>query len=357
MQAAGRGALLEAIERLKTKLAAEGLFATERKRPLPGEPRIIGVVTSPTGAVIHDVCRVAFRRGGARILLSPAQVQGVDAAESIVRALARLQRVREVDVIVVGRGGGSADDLGAFNEESVVRAIAACRVPVVSAVGHDADVTLSDFAADARAATPSQAAEMLVPDRHARVALLRRTRMHLERAMHGRLGQHRVAHIGAAKLLGDPRLAIAAHQQTLDDRLARLTARARAVLVRRREGLTRAQNRLAYVHPRAVIGRERAEVTRLDERIGRLFAAALAERAAGLHRATARLDALSPLRVLARGYAIATRDDGRAVRSGADVEPGAVVHVRVRDARIDARVEAVAPVDPLDATRDRDERR
>ena len=164
-QAAGRGALLEALEKLKTKLAAEGLFAPERKRRLPPEPRIIGVVTSASGAVIHDVCRVAFRRGGARILLAPAQVQGLGAADSICRALSQLQRVRGVDVIVVGRGGGSSDDLGAFNEELVVRAVAACPVPVVSAVGHDVDVTLVDFAADARAATPSQAAEMVVPDR------------------------------------------------------------------------------------------------------------------------------------------------------------------------------------------------
>ena len=357
MQAAGRGALLEAIERLKTKLAAEGLFAAGRKRALPAEPRIVGVVTSASGAVIHDVCRVAFRRGGAHILLSPAQVQGADAADAIVRALTKLQRVLGVDVIVVGRGGGSADDLSAFNDEAVVRAIAACRVPVVSAVGHDADVTLSDFAADARAATPSQAAEMVVPDRHAQSALLRRTRMHLDRAMHARLGQHRVAHIRAAKLLGDPRLAIAAHQQTLDDRLARLTERARTALARRRDTLTRAQRRLAYLHPRAVVGRERAEIVRLDERLGRLWAARFAERAAGLHRATARLDALSPLRVLGRGYAIATRDDGHAVRSGADVAPGAMVHVRVRDARIDARVEGVTPLDPLDPNADGDERR
>ena len=357
MQAAGRGALLEAIERLKTKLAAEGLFAAERKRALPGEPRIVGVVTSASGAVIHDICRVAFRRGGARLLLAPAQVQGAGAAESIVRALAQLQRVRGVDVIVVGRGGGSADDLGAFNEEPVVRAIAACRVPVVSAVGHDADVTLADFAADARAATPSQAAEMVVPDRRARSALLRRTTMHLERAMHGRVTQHRVALAGIARHLGDPRLAIASHQQTLDDRVARLTGRAKAAIARRRDALVRAQNRLAYVHPRAVIGRERAEIVRLDEKLDRVWAASLAERSARLHRATSRLDALSPLRVLGRGYAIATRDDGHAVRSAADVQPGSVVHVRVRDARIDARVEGVARIDALDPRTDPDQRR
>ncbi|HEY8087390.1 MAG TPA: exodeoxyribonuclease VII large subunit, partial [Polyangiaceae bacterium] len=202
MQAAGKGAMLEALERLKEKLAAEGLFAQERKRPLPAEPRVVGVVTSATGAVIHDVCRVAFRRGGARILLAAAQVQGIGSVESVCRALLALQRVEGVDVIVLGRGGGSADDLATFNEEAVVRTVAGCRVPVVSAVGHDVDVTLVDFAADARAATPSQAAEMVVPDRAAQAELLRRTKMHLMRAMRTRLAEDRVSLAHSAKRLG-----------------------------------------------------------------------------------------------------------------------------------------------------------
>jgi exodeoxyribonuclease VII large subunit len=345
MQAAGRGALLEALERLKAKLSAEGLFAQERKRALPREPRVVGVVTSPTGAVIHDVCRVAFRRGGARILLSPAQVQGAGAVESICRALIKLQRVAEVDVIVLGRGGGSADDLAPFNEEAVVRAVASCRVPVVSAVGHDVDVTLVDFAADARAATPSQAAEMVVPDRAARAELLRRTRMHLARAMRGRLTEDRVSFAHASKRLGDPRLAIAAHQQSLDDREARLTAWVRAAVRRRRDALTRAQRRLAYLHPKAVVARERAELGRLGDRLASLWSAGHHRRAADVQRATGRLDALSPLKVLARGYAIATRDDGRAVRSAGDVRPGDAIHVRVRDARIEASVVEVQPLE------------
>ncbi len=344
MQATGRGALLEALEQLKAKLAAEGLFAQERKRALPREPRIVGVVTSPTGAVIHDVCRVAFRRGGARILLAPAQVQGAGAAESICRALGQLQRVRDVDVIVVGRGGGSADDLAAFNEEVVVRAVASCRVPVVSAVGHDVDVTLVDFAADARAATPSQAAEMVVPDRASYAELLRRTRMHLVRAMRGRLGEDRVSFVHAARRLGDPRLVIAAHQQSLDEREARLTAWVRSAVARRREALTQAQHRLAYLHPKAVVARERAELSRLGDRLAHVWGGALERRSTDLQRATGRLDALSPLKVLARGYAIATRDDGRAVRSAGDVVAGDAVHVRVRDARIDATVVKVAPL-------------
>jgi len=346
LQAAGRGALLEALERLKSKLAGEGLFAPERKRLLPAEPRAIGVVTSPSGAAIHDVCRVAFRRGGARILLAPAQVQGVGAVESICRALSRLQRVLDVDVIVLGRGGGSADDLAAFNEEAVVRAVAACRVPVISAVGHDIDVTLVDFAADARAATPSQAAELVVPDRHARAELLRRTTMHLARAMHARLARHRIDLVRVDRRMGDPRLAIAAHQQTLDDRVARLASRVGAALRRRRDRLSGARQRLASLHPRAVIARERAQLSRCEDHLERVWSASFERRAAALHRAIARLEALSPLKVLGRGYAIATTDDGRAVRSAQDVRAGDVLHVRVRDARVDAHVVEVEPVEP-----------
>jgi len=343
LQPAGRGALLEALERLKAKLAAEGLFAPERKRPLPREPRVVGVVTSPSGAAIHDVCRVAFRRGGARILLSPAQVQGFGAVESICRALSQLQRVRDVDVIVVGRGGGSTDDLGAFNEEAVVRAVAACRVPVVSAVGHDVDVTLVDFAADARAATPSQAAEMVVPDRRARRQLLRRTRMHLARAMRGRLADHHVAFGRVARRLRDPRLAIAGHQQSLDDALTRLASWARAAVARRRDAVSAAQRRLAYLHPRAVVARERAQATSLRHRLQAVFGASLDRRRSELLRASARLDALSPLEVLGRGYCIVTRDDGRAVRSVGDVSPGDAIHVRVRDGQAHADVTRVDP--------------
>ncbi len=343
-QAAGRGALLEAVERLKASLASEGLFAAERKRNLPAEPRVVGVVTSRTGAVIHDICRVAFRRGGASLLLAGAQVQGVGAAESICRALAQLQRIANVDVIIVGRGGGSADDLGAFNEESVVRAVAASRVPVVSAVGHDVDVTLVDFAADARAATPSQAAEMVVPDRRARRDLLLRTRLHLARAMHGHLSQGRVALGRVATRVADPRLAIAGHQQTLDDRWARLAACARGAISGRRESLSRARQRLAFQHPRAVVSREKAELAQWRSRLHSTYTAAFERRISGLQRTAARLDALSPLRVLARGYALATREDGRPVRSVADASPGDVIHIRASDARLDATVIDIEPL-------------
>jgi exodeoxyribonuclease VII large subunit len=215
----------------------------------------------------------------------------------------------------------------------------------VSAVGHDVDVTLVDFAADARAATPSQAAEMIVPDRRARRQLLRRTGMHLARAVHARLSRDSVALARVAGRLGDPRLAIAAHQQALDERAVRLTAGMRASLGRRREALTRGQRRLAYLHPRAVVARERAEVARLRARIASLWGSSFERRLSSLRHAASRLDALSPLKVLARGYAIATRDDGRAVRTASDIGAGDTLRVRVRDARIETTVVKVEPTD------------
>jgi exodeoxyribonuclease VII large subunit len=338
VEAAGRGAILEALERLKEKLAAEGLFAPERKRALPRDARVIGVVTSSAGAAIHDVIKVAFRRGGARILLAPARVQGEGAAESILHALRALQRVPEVDVIIVGRGGGSTDDLLAFSDEMLVRAVAACRVPVVSAVGHEVDVTLVDFAADARAATPSQAAEMTVPDRNARAALLRQTRARLAHAMRARVAHDRSALHATLRKLADPRLAIASQQQRLDDRVERLAAWSRRALSARKEKLARLEQALASRHPRLVIARERSAVERATDAMTSAMRAELARRSAALERVGARLDAMSPLKVLGRGYAIATREGGLAIRDARDVKPGDRIEVRVASGQIEADV-------------------
>jgi exodeoxyribonuclease VII large subunit len=315
---AGRGAILEALERLKEKLAKEGLFDAERKRALPAEPRVVGVVTSSSGAVIHDICKVAFRRGGAHILLADAMVQGPGATDSIRRALELLQRVRDVDVIVVARGGGSADDLAAFNDEAVVRAVARCRVPVVSAVGHEVDVTLVDFAADARAATPSQAAEMVVPDASARRQLLNERRGRLLRAIRSRLDRSIADRARLAQALGDPRLTVASAQQKLDWLVARLSA----------------------VHPRAVIARNRAELGPLAARAVAAMRARLEAKRAVLDSSGARLDAMSPLKVLGRGYAIATRADGRALRAAGDVSPGDAIDVRLHEGSLSATVTA-----------------
>ena len=162
LRPAGRGSQLEALERLKLKLAAEGLFADERKRPLPSSPRVVGVITSEQGAAIHDIITVAFRRGGAHIVLAPAQVQGDQAVRRLLYAIDLLERHPRLDVMIIGRGGGSGEDLMAFNDERLVRRLAKVRVPIVSAVGHEVDLSLTDLVADIRAATPSQAAELVV---------------------------------------------------------------------------------------------------------------------------------------------------------------------------------------------------
>jgi exodeoxyribonuclease VII large subunit len=346
VEAKGRGALLEALERLKAKLAAEGLFDPEAKRPVPVEPRVIGVVTSKTGAVIHDICKVAFRRGGARVLLAPALVQGAGAAASIRRALAELSRVALVDVIILGRGGGSSDDLSAFNDEDVVRAVAACRVPVISAVGHEVDVTLTDFAADARAATPSQAAEMVVPDARARRDALAHSQARLLRAARARV------HAGALRLgalqrrLGDPRLALASSQQTLDDRVARLESALRRPLAKRGARLTVLERRLGRLHPRHRLAGEAHALASLAVRMTSRMQSLVREREGALRRLVAGLDAMSPLKVLARGYAIATTADGRAVRDAADVEPGDALEIRVAQGRVLAEVTRVVAEEP-----------
>ncbi len=357
----GKGALLEALEKLKAKLAGEGLFAPEKKRPLPAEPRVIGVVSSASGAVIHDICKVAFRRGAARILLAPAQVQGTSAAESVRRGLRALQRIPEVDVIIIARGGGSQDDLLAFWDEELVRDVAVCRVPVVSAVGHEVDVTLVDHAADARAATPSQAAELVVPDGHARRRLLAERVARLQRAIHARVQEDRVAHARLTSAFRDPRLLIASAQQRKDDRVARLGRAMTRRLTREREHLSKASSRMAASHPRQGIARDRARVAPLRARLVELARARLASDDAvarelsrrlvretkavlrddrtGLAQLAARLDAMSPLKVLGRGYAIATRAaDGRAVRDAAEVARGDRVRVRVAEGAFDAEV-------------------
>jgi exodeoxyribonuclease VII large subunit len=215
----------------------------------------------------------------------------------------------------------------------------------VSAVGHDVDVTLVDFAADARAATPSQAAEMIVPDRRARREVLRRAGVHLARAAEARISRDSAALARASARLGDPRLAIAAHQQTLDERAGRLAASLRASVARRRRALSSGQRRLAYLHPRAVVAREQAETARLLARVKALWSSSFEQRSSLLRQATSRLDALSPLKVLARGYSIATTGDGRAVRAAGDVRAGDTLHLRVRDARIETTVVDVEPVE------------
>jgi exodeoxyribonuclease VII large subunit len=340
---AGRGVLLEALEALKARLLAEGLFAAERKRPLPPDPRVVGVVTSAHGAAFHDIRTVAFRRGGVRLVLVPAAVQGEAAPESIVRALDLVERYPGLDVVIVGRGGGSGEDLSAYNDERVVRRVAKMAVPVVSAVGHETDVALTDWVADVRAATPSQAAELVVPDRRARTVALARCRASLDRALRAYLALERSRLARLRAELGDPRFIVAERQRDLDELSVRLERRIERGLSSREGELTALHGRLLARHPRAVLARARVRLGPLGVRLDAALKRHVAAQRARLADAATRLDGLSPLAVLGRGYAIATERDGRAVRDASALTPGDAVSVRVARGRFGARVTEVEP--------------
>lgn len=337
---AGRGALLEALERLKQRLAAEGLFSPERKRPLPAEPRVVGIVTSLQGAALHDICTVAFRRGSARLVVSPALVQGEGAPQSILAAIDLIERHPELEVLIVGRGGGSSDDLMAFNDERVVRRLARVRVPVVSAVGHEIDVTLADLVADVRAATPSQAAELVIADAVSRAQALRRCRSQLVRAMVARINEDRATVDRLRSRLSDPRFLIADRQQLLDELSGRLERQLGRALSRRRTRLELCHRRLLARHPRAVLAASRGSLSPLREQLRAGMRLALKTSRGRLSEQVAALDSLSPLSVLGRGYAIVSHQDGRAVRSAAEVALGERLRVRLHQGELTATAES-----------------
>lgn len=342
---AGRGQLLEALERLKQRLASEGLFAQERKRPLPTDPSVIGVVTSGDGAAIHDIITVSFRRGAPRILLARATVQGPGAAQSMVRALDMLSQVPEVEVIILGRGGGSADDLAAYNEELLVRKVASLTIPVVSAVGHEIDTTLTDLVSDARAATPSQAAELLVPDRVARIALLRQLYTRIIRASKHSLSARRANLDRLAARVGSPAHLVAERQQQIDEAEMRLERALRRQLAKRQTDLVQLERRMDARHPRAIVASARGAIGPLEVRLDAAMRRRLERLRTLFGRQAVRLDAMSPLAVLSRGYAIATTDAG-AVRNAADLSAGDHVSVRVHRGKFVAEVVEVLPEEP-----------
>lgn len=349
LRPAGRGALLEALERLKQKLIREGMFSPERKRPLPSHPKVVGVVTSAHGAAWHDIRTVALRRGAVRLVLAPAVVQGDGAPESIVSALSVLARLPEVDVVIVGRGGGSVEDLMAFNDERVVRAVAAMPCPVVSAVGHEIDVSLCDLAADRRAATPSEAAELVVPDAEALNRRVGELQRRLVRAMRSRVLEDRQVLHRLRGALSDPRFVLAEKQQEVDDWSLRLERAARRFTTEPRRRLLQLERRLATRHPRAVLGRSRAALNPLEQRLQSAMAKRTTAERAQVEAFAGRLVALSPLEVLRRGYAIALTADGHALRSSSNAEPGAALRVLLHQGSVVAEVtEIIAPAAPED---------
>lgn len=339
---AGAGAAAAALEELKRKLAAEGLFAADRKRPLPALPRRIGVVTSRTGAALRDVVRTIQRRfPPAHIVVADCMVQGPSAPGQIVNALRVIQQAR-VDVVILGRGGGATTDLVAFNDERVVRAVAACRVPVVSAVGHEVDVTLCDLAADARASTPTAAGARVVPVRDQLARLLAAEERRLRRELGLRLRDARQELDGLAEgARATVRARLGAHATELRRLELRLgAAHPRAQLAARRAELARLEGRLRRHDPAPRLAARRAEVRRLEAALATAARRGLDRRRAAFAQGVARLDALSPLRVLERGYALATHD-GRVIADAAAVRPGDRLELRFARGRAAVTVEEV----------------
>lgn len=343
IEPAGIGADALALAQLKARLSADGLFATERKRTLPGLPKRIGVVTSPTGAAVRDIVRTIDRRYPVPIVLSPSRVQGESAGAEVANAIARICRYHQrqpIDVLIVGRGGGSAEDLAIFNEEVVVRAIAAAPMPVVSAVGHEVDVSLADLVADVRAATPTAAAELVVPERRVLRRELAKTRARLLREIDVCLREHRTILERTQSRLGDPTRLVERARQLLDEKQERMEKIVRTAVAERRRSLSGAQNRLAALHPTARIVADRAKLVELVGRAKAATTAQLYERRGRFESASAKLGALSPLKVLERGYAIARTSDGTVLTDAQRVNKGDELVVRVARGEVKTRVES-----------------
>jgi exodeoxyribonuclease VII large subunit len=341
LEEAGVGALQREFERLKTQLAAEGLFDLARKRPLPRFPRRIGVITSPTGAAVRDVLHVLQRRfPPASVLIYPARVQGAAAAPSLVQALRLASARRECDVLILARGGGSLEDLWAFNDERLARAIHACAIPVVAGVGHEIDVTIADFVADARAPTPSGAAEHVTPDRIACLEALAKTATRLSLAARREL-RSRGAHLDAvsARLqLAHPGMRVLQQIQRLDDLQQRMSGAARACLHHSRSRLADALARLLRHSPERGVRTLAQRHEALQARLDHAARVALARTAHRLDLAVRALDAVSPLATLARGFAIVTRPDGSLLRDADAVAVGEDIEARLAHGRLIARV-------------------
>jgi exodeoxyribonuclease VII large subunit len=337
----GVGNLLVELERRKRKLAEEGLFDPGKKRPLPSFPRRIGIVTSRHGAALRDMVRVARSRfPGVAIVLAPSLVQGAGAAADIAAALDAMYRYGGVDVIIAGRGGGSIEDLWAFNEEEVVRALARSPVPTISAVGHETDITLSDLAADHRAPTPTAAAQMAVPDR---VELLERVAaisLRLRRVeAHRRDSARQEWRITAGKL-SDPRPILQGKRYALGEQEASLAEFAKSAVRDRRERLERLASSARIHSPAAWVSVKRGELAVLRSRAGAGADTMRRRLRALLDVLSGKLAALDPRAVLTRGYAIARdRATGRAIRSVSEVRPGGSLDIQVSDGVFGAVVE------------------
>jgi len=331
LEPAGVGALQTAFVQLKEKLALEGLFAEAHKSAIPRFPRKIGVITSPTGAAIHDILNVLKRRfASLAVLLYPVRVQGEGAAVEIARAVDEMNRLGDVDILIVGRGGGSLEDLWAFNEEAVARAVYRSKIPVISAVGHETDWTICDFVADLRAPTPSAAAELVIASSEELRSQVDGLSHRLRKTIENILVSYDRRLEGLRRALHDPRMMVGHLAQRLDDLTGRLDMGLHVAVSRRRDRFERLRDALRHNDPKGMIDLLLQRVALLLVRSEGLLAHRLEEIRQGFGDNAARLEVLSPLKTLARGYAIASHAcDGTTVTDAGSLAPGEQLLLRL----------------------------
>jgi exodeoxyribonuclease VII large subunit len=342
IEPAGDGLLRQQYEQLKAKLAAEGLFAPERKKPLPQNPRTIGVITSPTGAAIRDILTVLQRRAPAlEIIIYPSLVQGAQAAADLTAALQLAIRRNECDVLIIGRGGGSLEDMWCFNDETLARTIAHCPIPMVSAVGHEIDFSISDFVADVRAATPSAAAELVSPDQQHQLTQLLQLKQRLAQSMRQRLGfaaQQFLHQHGKLQLL-HPARRLQQQQQRLDELQIRLAQAMQQQLHRKAQQWQLQQKSLALVSPQQRLQRQQQQLQQLQHKLQQAMAGQQQKQQQRWQRLSGQLHIVSPLATLQRGYSIVFSAQGIVIKDQQQVAPGDQIQVRLAHGGFHARVE------------------
>ncbi|MBF0270209.1 MAG: exodeoxyribonuclease VII large subunit [Alphaproteobacteria bacterium] len=347
MELSGEGALLKLLEERKKKLAAEGLFASERKRPIPYLPGVIGVITSPTGAVIRDILHRLADRFPRHVLVWPVAVQGEGAAQQVARAIQGFNAlspngaVPRPDLLIVARGGGSIEDLWAFNEEIVVRAAAESQIPLISAVGHETDTTLIDFASDRRAPTPTAAAEMAVPVRMDLVADLKQKSARMAQAMGRLLDERRMRLEGLERGLPKPSHLVEEAQQKLDERAERLANAYPAYLERQRANLAKLGATLRS--PRELIALKAHQLEKSATALANGWKGHVQGWESGLDRAGRLLESLSHRSVLARGYALVHGPDGGVIGSVERAKKESALQVEFHDGAVEVTVDGAAP--------------
>jgi exodeoxyribonuclease VII large subunit len=341
MQPEGIGNLYLAYEQLKKRLEEEGLFSSKHKKPIPKFPRYVGVVTSPTGAAIRDIMTTIRRRYPiAKVILFPTLVQGEHAAPSIVRSIEKANELGYLDVLIVGRGGGSIEELWAFNEESVARAIFASRVPIISAVGHETDFTIADFVADLRAPTPTGAAELAVPHLAELVERLTQRKVRLIRAMKEKITyeSERLARVQKSYAFRYPKKLYEQKEQQLDMLIERLERQTLRLIEQKRERLKQYYIHLQKHHPAEKLVKAREKQQVLTKSLEREMYAILKQKQLLFTSRISKLEALSPLKIMERGYSLVYNEKEQLIKSIHQLQPGDSIKVRLQDGRLDCQV-------------------